>query len=266
MTEAGRKVALEAPPSVTVLFRIERASVQKIRVFSPDCELDAGGLPVHWLAPVNPAESVALLSSYVKPSAGRSGSRDEPSDNAALTAIAMHAGPAASQALDRFVAPGQPDSVRKHAAFWLGAARGREGFETLRRLARNEADGAFRKELVFPISLSKEPEATDALIQLAREDKSGEVRKQALFWLGQKAGAKAVATLTDAIANDPDTAVKERAVFALSQLPKDEGVPRLIEVARTNRNPEIRKRAMFWLGQSNDPRALSFFEEILVHK
>jgi hypothetical protein len=46
-------------------------------------------------------------------------------------------------------------------------------------------------------------------------------------------------------------------------MPKDEGVPKLIEVAKTNRNPEVRKQAMFWLGQSNDPRALDFFEQVL---
>jgi HEAT repeat protein len=53
-------------------------------------------------------------------------------------------------------------------------------------------------------------------------------------------------------------------VFALSQLPKDEGVPKLIQVAENNRNPEVRKQAMFWLGQSQDPRALGFFEKVLL--
>ena len=57
--------------------------------------------------------------------------------------------------------------------------------------------------------------------------------------------------------------MKRQAVFALSQLPRGDGVPRLIEVARNNRNPEVRKQAMFWLGQSRDPRALEFFEEVL---
>jgi HEAT repeat protein len=57
--------------------------------------------------------------------------------------------------------------------------------------------------------------------------------------------------------------VKRRAVFALSQLPKDEGVPMLIEIARSNRNPEVRRQAMFWLGQSHDPRAVAFFEQVL---
>ena len=53
-------------------------------------------------------------------------------------------------------------------------------------------------------------------------------------------------------------------MFALSQLPKEEGVPMLIQVAKTNRNPEVRKQAMFWLGQSDDPRALAFFQEVLA--
>jgi HEAT repeat protein len=72
-----------------------------------------------------------------------------------------------------------------------------------------------------------------------------------------------VPTIRGAIDNDPEFRVKERAVFALSQLPKDEGVPLLIEVAKSNRSPEVRKKAMFWLGQSRDPRATKFFEELL---
>ena len=68
----------------------------------------------------------------------------------------------------------------------------------------------------------------------------------------------------NAIQNDPDTEVKKKAVFALSQLPKDDGVPKLIEVARTQRNPEVRKQAFFWLGQSGDPRALAFIEQVLT--
>ena len=101
------------------------------------------------------------------------------------------------------------------------------------------------------------------MIRMAREDESYHVRGQALFWLAQKAGKKAVGTITGAIENDPDTDVKKKAVFALSQLPKDEGVPKLIEVAQNNHNPAVRKQAMFWLGQSNDPRALAFFEKVL---
>jgi HEAT repeat protein len=102
------------------------------------------------------------------------------------------------------------------------------------------------------------------MIRMAHEDQSSHVRGQALFWLAQKAGQKAMGAITGAIDNDPDTDVKKKAVFALSQMPKDEGVPKLIEVAKNNRNREVRKQAMFWLGQSNDPRALEFFEQLLT--
>ena len=258
--EKGRsRVSLEGPSDILVFFRAEQGRVQKIRVISPDCEIDAGNLAVHWLTQVNPAESVALLSSFVgalRRSAG------EPSGRGALTAIALHRDAAALAALRRFVAAGQPADLRKQAAFWLAAARGREGFETITGLL-DDGDQAFRSDLTFPVSVSNEPGAADILVRMARSDESPKVRRQALFWLGQKAGAKALGTLEGAIENDPDTEVKKRAVFALSQMPKDEGVPRLVEVARTHRNPEVRRQAMFWLGQSNDPRALAFFEEVL---
>ena len=42
-------------------------------------------------------------------------------------------------------------------------------------------------------------------------------------------------------------------------------MPKLMDVAR-NRNQEVRKEAMFWLGQSHDPRAVKFFEDILLKK
>jgi hypothetical protein len=106
--------------------------------------------------------------------------------------------------------------------------------------------------------------AATTIIELARTDSSTHVRGQALFWLSQKAGQKAATAIEDAIENDPETEVKKKAVFALSQLPKDDGVPRWIDVARKNRNKEVRKDAMFWLGQSGDPRALAFFEEVLT--
>jgi len=101
------------------------------------------------------------------------------------------------------------------------------------------------------------------MIAVARHDSSSRVRGQALFWLAQKAGKKAAGAISDALESDPDTDVKKKAVFALQQLPNGEGVPMLIQVARTNRNPAVRKQAMFWLGESNDPRALAFFEEVL---
>lgn len=135
----------------------------------------------------------------------------------------------------------------------------------LASLVRAEGTGkSTRDGALHALSLHADASAVPALVALARRDPSDRVRGQALFWLAQRAGREAAGTITEAIASDPETEVKEKAVFALSQLPKDEGVPLLIDVARKNRNPAVRRRAMFWLGQSKDPRALGFIEEVLL--
>ncbi len=262
VTPVNRPVELEGPARVVVLLRVEQRKVERIRAFSDDCELDAGGLPFYWLTDVRPSESVALLASFVI-SSGEEGMEERRVGHGALAAIAFHADPAADRALEQFVAPASPDKLRERAAFWLGSARGRAGYETLRCLVREDSSDRVRDKAVFALSVSKVPEAVDTMISVARDDKSSRVRGQALFWLALKAGRKAASAITEAIENDPETSVKKRAVFALSQLPKDEGVLKLIQVARNNHNPAVRKQAMFWLGQSHDARALAFFEEVL---
>lgn len=186
-------IPLEGHQQVFVLYRVERGHVDRIRMFSEDCPLDGGGLTLHWFTGVRPADSVAMLGSFIAAISERKLA------DSALSALAMH----------------------------------------------------------------REPAALDRLIAAARDGGTTQIRGQALFWLAQRAGEKAVGAISEAIATDPETEVKRRAVFALSQLPKDEGVPMLIQLARTNTNPAVRKQAMFWLGQSKDPRALRFFEEIL---
>jgi HEAT repeat protein len=241
-----------------VLFRLEANKVTKIRVASEDCALDAGGLPFVWLTGVKASESVALLENYVR------GADLDQHGNGALTAIALHADASADRAFESFIKADQRDGLRKQAAFWMGAARGKPGLSGLQRMAKDDPSSDVRSQVAFALSVSHEPGAVDEMIRMAHDDTSAHVRGQALFWLAQKAGKEAVGTITGAIENDPDTEVKKKAVFALSQLPKDEGVPKLIEVAQTNRNREVRKQAIFWLGQSNDPRALQFFEKILA--
>jgi hypothetical protein len=256
-------VLLEGRQRLTVLFRLEDKQLMRVRVASNDCVLDAGGLAFIWLTDVKPVESVAFLGEYVRRE-NLEGHGRHSIGNEALTAIALHDGQEAEVTLESFTALAQPEELRKQAVFWLGAARGKEGLAALQRMAKKDRSTEVRAHVAFALSISKEPAALEEMIRMAHEDESGHVRGQALFWLAQKAGKRAVSAIDGAIASDPDTDVKKQAVFALSQLPKDEGVPKLIQVAERNRTPEVRKQAMFWLGQSQDPRALGFFEKILL--
>lgn len=260
---ASGTVRLEGATQFFVLLRLESGEVGKIMAVSEDCELDAGGLPLIVLTGVRPGESISLLSSYALRADDENNTKLSKLGQHAVSAIAMHADLAADITLENFVAPNQPVGLRRHTAFWLGSERGRRGYEIVKRMVKEDPSDRVREHAIFALSISREPAAVDAMIDVARNDRSSHVRGQALFWLGQKAGQKAVAALNDAIDNDPETEIKKKAVFALSQLPKDEGVPLLIQVARTHKNAAVRKQAIFWLGQSRDPRALDFFEEIL---
>jgi HEAT repeat protein len=257
---AATPIKLEGSPSFAILFRVIDRQIDKLRVFSSDCELDAGGRTVHLLTGVRSGESLALLDSMVQnpPTTSKSSST-----KGAVLAIALHRDQAADAILQRLLTATYSDSTRRDAAFWLAKARGRAGFEAVKRALNDNSAGSIRKHLVFAITQSREPEATPTLIELARNHPQPEVRGEALFWMAQRAGAKTAETITEAIDRDPDTEVKKKAVFALSQMPKDQGVPLLINVARTNTNPAVRKQAMFWLGQSKDPRAVDFFAQVL---
>jgi hypothetical protein len=192
-TQSTDPIRLEPADFFFVMFRVENKQITRIRTYSDNCPLDAGGKAVHWFNNVAVNDSVNYMKTFMGPNAARK------MNDSAVTVLALT-----------------------------------EGQQPL-----NE------------------------LIALASSGITSSIKGNALFWLAQRAGQKAVGTITAAIDNDPDTEVKKKAVFALSQLPKDEGVPLLIQQARTNKNAAVRKQAMFWLGQSKDPRALKFFEEIL---
>jgi hypothetical protein len=245
----GGPVKLEGPITATILLRVAEKTVGKVRAFSGDCPLDAGGLTLIWLTDVRPADSVAMLVKRA--------------DDKAVHAIAMHAGPEAGRALEALARSGSGEKIRKSAVFWLANSRGRSGYDVVSSIARNDSSVRVREHAIFALTQSKEPEAIRTILSIAREDQNAHVRGQALFWLAQKASKQAAGAITEAIEGDPDTEVKKKAVFALTQMPAGEGVPMLIHVARNNSNPVVRKQAFFWLGQSKDPRALKFFEEIL---
>ncbi|MGK2962067.1 MAG: HEAT repeat domain-containing protein [Gemmatimonadaceae bacterium] len=122
--------------------------------------------------------------------------------------------------------------------------------------------GSASHNAIMAATLADSVTVWPALARIARdESRPSATRKQALFWLAQEAGDHTAGGRSEK--SDPQTEVKKQAVFALSQQKGGASVPTLIEVARRNRDPDVRRTALFWLGQTNDPRAVSFFEELL---
>ena len=151
----------------------------------------------------------------------------------------------------------------------LGTVGAREAAAYLVSVAGNPATATRAAEhAFFPAMLADSVEATmwRDLLRIARDERvTRKVRRSAVFWVGQAASEAATRGLTDLVEDGgADREVRESAVFALSQRPREEGVPVLIRIAREHRDPELRRKAIFWLGQSEDPRALALFEELLT--
>lgn len=149
----------------------------------------------------------------------------------------------------------------------LGLVGTAEAVDYLLTLAEKQGDEAGR-DAILPATLADSVSVWPRLLSLAKNDAvAHETRRTAVFWVSQAAGEAATRGL-DSLATDEreDRDIREQAVFALSQRPREEGVPALIRIAGTNKDPEVRKKALFWLGQSEDPRALALFEEILTKR
>jgi hypothetical protein len=147
----------------------------------------------------------------------------------------------------------------------LGTVSTKDAASYLLGLAQRDESRASEKA-IFPAVLADSVTIWPDLLKVAKaENITRKTRRSAVFWLGQAAGDAATKGLTDLVDDgNQDREVRESAVFALSQRPRDEGVPALIRIARENKDPDLRRKAIFWLGQSDDPRAISLFEELLT--
>jgi hypothetical protein len=152
---------------------------------------------------------------------------------------------------------------RDNSAFDLGVVRPEEAADYFISLA--ERSDNISGDVILPATIADSASIWPALLRIARkQDVPAATRRSAIFWLGQAAGSAAAGAL-DSIVGDSsgDRDIRKQAVFALSQHSGDAGISALLRIARSNPDPEVRKTALFWLGQSEDPRALDLFEEIL---
>jgi HEAT repeat protein len=127
------------------------------------------------------------------------------------------------------------------------------------------AKGKVARDAIVVATLADSTEVYPSLLRIAKDaSREQETRKSAVFWLGQ-AASDATAAL-NGLAEDEsgDVEIRKQAVFALSQRPADEAVPALLTIARGKLDPRVRRQAIFWLGQSGDPRAVSYFEDVLT--
>ena len=129
-------IHLEPPDHAVILFRAEAGAVTRIRVLSPDCEVDAGGSAVHWLDDVRPSESTMLLETFANAPAGALKNQRDPVRHGAIYAVSVTEDPAAT--------------------------------DFLISLARKDPDASVRRESVSALARSKDPRAVAFLEEVLR--------------------------------------------------------------------------------------------------
>ena len=186
-------IKLEGSERMMVLLRVVDRQIERVRTFSEDCELDAGGRQVHWIQDVKPAESVAFLESLI----GTDGERKNRITNAALGALSMHAEPAAQTTIERLARSHATASIRGEAIFWLAQMAGLKVASAITSAIDTDPDTEVKKRAVFALSQLPKDQGVPLLIDVARKNPNPAVKKQAIFWLGQSKDPRAIDFFAD---------------------------------------------------------------------
>jgi hypothetical protein len=190
-----------ATDAVNVYARVSGGKVDSLQVYAASCPVETK-TPMHDLGDVAPDDSARWLIARVRQDDGDAVTHRTIGEGA-LTALALHRGDVAGNALAGFARQDARAETRKQALFWLGIVRGNEATSerVINEALRKDPDGDVREHAVFALSRLPGARATHALIAIA-EDQSipREQRKRAVFWLAQSESDSAQAYLDRVLA------------------------------------------------------------------
>lgn len=213
---------------------------------------------VFWLSQVPGDRAITLLDEILK-----SNSNVEIKEKALFALSQKREERAQSMLRDVAGRENENPDLREKAIFWLGQQRSPGNTEFLRGLYGRLTNADLKEKILFSLSQQRGAGNDRWLMDIAVNPReSQELRKKALFWAGQTGVATSeFASLYDRMA---DAELKDQIIFVFSQRGRDAAaMDKLFAIARTDRDPELRKKAIFWLGQSRDPRAQKFLEDLI---
>jgi hypothetical protein len=243
--------------AIRVYARFSAGKVEQVRALAASC-------PVETRTPIKRLDNVATDDS-ARWLLGLTKTAGDDIDEDTLSALAMHRGSIAFDAVSAMARNESKEEMRKRAIFWLALLRGSAGADITTHAMFNDPSAEVRKHSAFAITQSKSPRITADLIKLGNTDKDGDVRSQAWFWLAHTGAPNVENEIIAASKKDADHGVREQAIFALSQLPDDRATPALITAAQDKTlSREQRKRALFWLAQSESSGAQAYLDKVLA--
>lgn len=213
---------------------------------------------VFWLSQVPGEEAVTALDSVLR------SSRDGAVQDKAIFALSQHRSERAGAILRQFAERRDaPSHLREQAIFWLSQHRSAENQAFLRNLYPRLETTELKEKVLFSVSQMRGEDNARWLLDIAMNERENiELRKKALFWAGQSRSTSLpdLVALYDRVQNRE---LKEHLIFVLSQRREGPAVDKLFAIARSEPDLELRKKAIFWIGQSRDPRAAQFLQELI---
>ena len=223
-----------------------------------DPDEDVREQAVFWLSQVGSAKATAALDSILL------NSTNTELQDKAIFALSQIDSPEASKAIrDYAERPGAPVEARGKAIFWLSQQHDGANAAYLRALYGRLTDDDLKDKTIFAISQLGGADNTNWLVDLAaNKQESVEMRKKALFWAGQS-NEVSLDRLTGLYDRMDDRDMKVQMIFVYSQRHEGAALDKLIDIAKHDTDPELRKKAIFWIGQSHDPKAAQYLQEVI---
>ena len=214
---------------------------------------------VFWLSQVPGEETVAALDSIL-----RDPKTDAEIQDKAIFALSQHRSSRAGAILRAFAERRDaPSELREKAIFWLGQNRSADNAQFLKDLYKKLENDDLKEKVIFSLSQMGGTDNYRWLMDIALDSHEDiEIRKKALFWAGQ-GNSVDVADLVRLYDSMNDRDMKEQLIFVYSQRREAAALDKLFSIGKNDPDRELRKKAIFWIGQSRDPRAAQFLQELI---
>lgn len=182
----------------------------------------------------------------------------------AVFALSLNKYSESKDALSKIALTSPNTRLQGEAVFWLAQHHKSEAEPVIQDILDSAKETKLKKKAVFALAQIKTDSSWSELTRLAESSKDQEVKLEAIFWLSQDQSRDPSAILLTLADGAQPRAVQDKAVFALSQLKRELATPALIGLSKSATSRFVKKQVLFWLGQSNDPRALDYLEQLLT--
>ena len=212
---------------------------------------------VFWLSQVGGDRAVSAIDSILR------STTDPELQDKAIFALSQIDSPASAKILrDYAERPTASVESRSKAIFWIGQKDSPDNAAYLRGLYTRLTDDDLKEKTIFSLAQMGGDDNLKWLMDLAvNEREPVEMRKKALFWAGQSGAA--LDQLVALYAKTTNHDMKDQLIFVYSQRDEAGALDELIDIAKHETDKELRKKAIFWIGQSHDPKAVQYLQEII---